>query len=245
MKLISPTLMLVFLGMFASAVAMYLYLIQLNKIDINYVSVSGDLSPSQHQEVLAKLASQALYDVPVKDIKNQLERKLWVSKVSIERQWPDEILIRVVPEIAIALWNDDALINDKGTIFKSDYVKKSSLAQLYGPEGTEKEVMQKYQELNAVLLKTGRSIDLIQLDSRGAWMFKNDLGMIVLLGKDQLMERMRRLGSILDHLVLSNQLETIERIDTRYSNGAAISWKHKVSGLELAESFKRKREQKL
>ncbi|MBL4680537.1 MAG: cell division protein FtsQ/DivIB [Pseudomonadales bacterium] len=245
MKVVSPPLFFAVLIMCICIIAWYFYAEQLNKIDINYVSVNGELSPSQHQEILARLASQALNDVSLSEIKSQLERKLWVSSVSIERDWPDKIHVNVVPEIAIALWNDDALINDKGTIFKSDYVQKSLLAVLYGPRGSEKEVMQKYQQLNATLLKTGRSIDMIRLDSRGAWMFKNDLGITVLLGKDQLMERMQRLGAILEHLALNNQFSGIERIDTRYSNGVAIRWKQVLNNLELAESFKWKREQKL
>jgi len=245
MKILAPQLLVAIFVICAASFGLYFYSLKLNRIDINYVSVKGDLSPSQHQEILARLASQTLQAIPVSEIKEQLERKLWVSTISIERHWPDEIHVNVVPEIAIALWNDDALINDKGTIFKSDYLQKSALAQLYGPEGAEKEVMQKYQQLNAALLKTGRSIDLIRLDNRGAWMFKNDLGIVVLLGRNQLMERMQGLTTIVSYLASSKQLESTQRIDMRYSNGAAISWKQALNRIELAESFTHKREQRL
>ena len=225
--------------------ATYVINFKLQHFDISYVSVEGDLSISQRREIYARLASQPLKGVTISELQNQLEKKLWVSKISVERQWPDSIKVSVVPEVAIALWNDDALINDKGEIFKSDYVQIDQLAQLYGPNGSEKEVMQKFQQLNSVLLKMGRSIDLIRLDTRGSWMFKNDFGVVVLLGKDQLMERMQRLIAIAEHLNKNNQLDEITMIDTRYSNGAAVSWKQSLDSLEIAESFKRQREQKL
>ncbi|MFT7686997.1 MAG: cell division protein FtsQ [Candidatus Azotimanducaceae bacterium] len=223
----------------------YVINFKLQHFDINFVSVSGDLTTNQHREIYARLASQSLKGVTINELQEQLERKLWVAKVSVKRQWPDSIQVNVVPEVAIALWNDDALINDKGEIFKSDYVQIDQLAQLYGPNGSEKEVMQKFQQLNSVLLKMGRSIDLIRLDTRGSWMFKNDFGVVVLLGKDQLMERMQRLIAIAEHLNKNNQLDEITMIDTRYSNGAAVSWKQSLDSLEIAESFKRQREQKL
>ena len=225
--------------------AAYVINFKLQHFDINFVSVSGDLSTNQRREIYARLASQTLKGVTINELRDQLERKLWVSKVSVKRQWPDSIQVGVVPEVAIALWNDDALINDRGEIFKSDYVKFDQLAQLYGPVGSEKEVMQKFQQLNAVLLKMNRSIDLIRLDVRGSWMFKNDIGVVVLLGKDQLMERMQRLIAIAAYLNKNNQLDEIAMIDTRYSNGAAVSWKQNLDSLKLAESFKRQREQRL
>lgn len=225
--------------------AAYVINFKLQHFDITYVSVGGDLSTGQRREIYARLASQPLKGVTISELREQLERKLWVAKVSVERQWPDVIKVNVVPEVAIALWNDDALINDRGKIFKSDYMQIDLLAQLFGPDGKEKEVMQKFQQINSVLLKTGRSIDFIRLDERGSWMFKDDLGIVVLLGKDQLMERMQRLIAIASLIEMNKQLDEISMIDTRYSNGAAVSWKQTLDSLELSESFKRQREQRL
>ena len=62
---------------------------------------------------------------------------------------------------------------------------------------------------------------------------------------NKIMERIQRLIAIANHIEMNNQLDEITMIDTRYSNGAAVSWKQTLDSLELAESFKRQREQRL
>ena len=216
---------------------------QLKSFEVEFISLEGELSAGQREEIYARLATQSLERLSLEEIRLQVERKLWVSHVAVERQWPDSIILKVVPEKAIAEWNENALINEGGKVFQSDYLQKNQLAQLYGPEGSEKKVMQMYQQLNSALLKIDRYINWIRLDERGSWSIKNDLGMMVLLGKDDLMERIQRLIKVSDHLRSNKQIESIAKIDMRYSNGVAVSWKE--NKLELANTFNRQREQKL
>jgi cell division protein FtsQ len=67
----------------------------------------------------------------------------------------------------------------------------------------------------------------------GAWQVKTASGVRIVLGRDQIIEKIRRLvvvwGSGLDI-----QLNNIATIDLRYPNGLAVSWRDQnlvVSGL--------------
>ncbi len=225
-------------------------LIRNNKLEVNYVSVDGNLIQQQRAEIYERLSDLDLSNMTIDELKYGFEEVSWISQVSVERKWPDSLIVNVRPERAIALWNDDAFINPQGQAFTSEYElasvdKDHRLAQLYGPEGSEKEVVLQYQQLNNALFKIGQSIDEIRLNERGAWTFRNNTGVEVLLGKDELMDRIQRLLLVVEHVELMGKLDSVRVIDTRYSNGVSISWKATTDGLEIAKTFNLQREQKL
>ena len=219
-------------------------------LDVNYVSVGGSINEGQRRDVFRRLASMQLINPSIASLKQEIEAISWVSRVAVERKWPDSVFISVVPQKAIALWNDDAFINDAGEVFfssfeLSSYQRGLHLAQLYGPPGSERRVMQQYQQLNNALLKTGSFIEVLTLDERGAWSFTNDAGIEVMLGKEELMERIQRLLIVSANIDLTKRQHQIQKIDTRYSNGVAVSWKQTMDGIDLAKTFKSQRELKL
>ena len=52
--------------------------------------------------------------------------------------------------------------------------------------------------------------------------------MDILLGRDHLVDKMRRFASIHDK-VLKQQIANIARIDLRYANGLAVAWRAPVA----------------
>ena len=212
---------------------------------VEFVSVDGEINPQQRSEVLILLSSLSLSNTNISFLRSRIESVSWIARVSVERHWPNSLVVNVVPEKAIALWNDNAFINDRGEVFLSDYAHGLRLAQLYGPVGSEREVMREYQLISNALLKVGRSIEILKLNDRGAWALTNDLGIEALLGKDELMERMRRLVLVTERIELMGRLDEIQQIDTRYSNGVAVSWSPASEGMDLARTFKSQRELKL
>ena len=212
---------------------------------VKFVSVQGEIDNRQRSKIYELLGEVALAEIDLVDLRARIESVSWIANASVERQWPDSLVVTVIPQHAIALWNDDAYINESGRVFHSDFEQGQRLSQLYGPEGSEERVIQHYQKVNNALLKVGQSIETLRLDDRGAWTLTNDVGIKVLLGKDELMERIQRLVSITGHVGLVGRLEDIQQIDTRYSNGVAVGWKQSREGVELAKAFNLQRVQKL
>jgi cell division protein FtsQ len=209
------------------------------------VAVTGELLDEQRQDVFRQLLAISSQAQSIQQVKAALEQVEWIHRVEVSRHWPDQLTVLVVEETPIAYWNDDAFINSDGKVFVSGYEAGGDLAQLYGPVGTESLVMQQYQQLNTALLKSGQSMDVLTLDDRGAWHFTNAAGVQVLLGKDDIMERVQRYLQVVDNASLMGYMENIRLVDTRYSNGLAVSWKASDAGLDIAKNYKSQRELRL
>ena len=204
--------------------------------DSSYVAVTGNLIPAQRAEVYARLLAAKSNIESIEDIKELLDAVPWVSHVNVMRHWPDRITVTVIPERAIATWNGTSFLDDNGIAFTSNYIEDKDLAHLYGPVGSEDEVMEQYQQLAKALGRAGRSISTLKLDPRGAWEFTTRSGIRVMLGKDDIMDRFQRFLLVLGSKQLAPRTDDIKRIDTRYSNGVAVSWKQVPTGLRVAKT---------
>ncbi len=209
---------------------------------IQYLSIEGPLLEPQRQEIERMLMeSPSLADIGA--VKTRLEQTDWIDEVSVVLKWPNEIVVRVEPETAIAYWNDDAFINSEGRVFESEYLVPGALPQLYGPEGSEQRVMTRYQELNQALLKAGYSIAVLTLNQRGSLEFELRNHTRVLLGNVDLKQRVKRFLKVSEKLAAMKNQREILRVDTRYSNGVAVEFEQE--GLDVAETGKLQREMSL
>jgi cell division protein FtsQ len=89
--------------------------------------------------------------------------------------------------------------------------------------------MQQYQVLSQMLRPLGFSVARLELRERGSWFLTTGAGSAgpgieLLLGRDQLIEKMRRFIVIYDK-TLKEQITNIASIDLRYANGLAVSWR--------------------
>lgn len=215
------------------------------RFDLQYVALSGELSQPQRDEILGTLAERRRDIEDIDDVKVHLDAIDWIHHVEVARQWPDRIVVEVLEEEPIAYWNDDAYINDEGDVFVSRYAQGGDLAQLYGPAASEHEVMAQYQQLNRALARAGQAIDTLSLDERGSWEFTTTRGIRVVLGKDDIMERIQRFLRVVEHVRRDPNMPRIGRIDTRYSNGLAVSWIDSPGSSRLAGTDNSKREPRL
>lgn len=214
-------------------------------LNMNYLVVDGDLSQAQRTEILATLIAEQEQIKGLSDIKRVLEAKGWIEKADVVRRWPDSIEINVTEERAIAYWNDDAFVNDRGKVFTSAYLVPGDLAHLYGPRSSEREVMQQYHELTRAVSQSGQSIEVLVFDERGTWEFTTERGIKVLVGKDNIMERIQRFLLVIESSEVSQRIDSIKQIDTRYSNGVAVGWKEAEAGLSIAITNNSQRELRL
>ncbi|MFT7306675.1 MAG: cell division protein FtsQ [Candidatus Azotimanducaceae bacterium] len=212
--------------------------------EVKRLSVTGELSVSQRNTVFNIIGNQQLLDTPIADLQQKLEMESWIQSATVERSWPDTVVVTVAPEHPIALWNDDAYLNDEGQVFRSPFVNRARLPQLYGPIGKEFIVTTQFQQLNNTLFKVGQYIEMLTLGPRDNWSFQSDVGIEVLLGKSALMERVQRLLTVTEYIEQSGKLDQIEQIDTRYGNGVAVAWKEQ-SGTNLSTNYNSQRDAKL
>lgn len=214
--------------MLVSAMALTALMAYIAKVNpswpLNEVAVDGEITTEQRAAVFNFLRDKQLFDLPMAEIQDRVEQEGWISSAALARRWPDTLVVTITTEKPVALWNDDAFLNDKGEVFKSPFPNQSRLPQLYGPEDEQELVMAQYLQLNNMLFKGGQQIEQLKLDDRGNWRFQSNLNIDVLLGKTALMERVQRLLHITDYIDDKGKLGQIKQIDTRYVNGVAVAW---------------------
>jgi cell division protein FtsQ len=204
---------------------------QLDK-PLTKVMVGGDFNYMQQQE-LAELVNAEIdggfLSVDLNRLQQVLNDHPWVDQVSIRRQWPSTLNVEVIEEVPIARWGEAGFLNRLGVELNiTDNSTLLSLPVLRAEYGTSGEMMQHYQLLAELLLPTGLKLIEMQRDHMGAWRVQTNEGMELVLGREQIGEKIKRLALVWES-GLNQQLKEIKTIDLRYPNGLAVAWKHGLS----------------
>jgi cell division protein FtsQ len=196
------------------------------------VQIDGVLHFVSEEDVKTTVGADVatnLLTVDLLSIKTKLEALPWIRKAEVHRQWPNALRIEVEEEVAIARWGASQLLNQLGQVFKPENTfEQQDLPLLAGPAGSEQLVMQQYHEFNQVLRPLGVRIRDLTLKANGGYELVLTNSVVVRLGKEALLERLRRLVVFLESEA-GQDLDNVEAIDLRYRNGLALSHKQSVS----------------
>ncbi|MGH8486275.1 MAG: cell division protein FtsQ/DivIB, partial [Pseudomonas sp.] len=204
---------------------------------ITKISVQGDLSYISQQAVQQRIApfvAASFFTVDLASMRAELEQMPWIAHAEVRRVWPDEVVIRLEEQLPVARWGEEALLNNQGQAFTPrELANYEHLPQLFGPQRAQQQVMQQYQVLSQMLRPMGFSIARLELRERGSWFLTTGAGSAgagieLLLGRDHLVEKMRRFIAIYDK-TLKEQITNIARIDLRYANGLAVGWREPIA----------------
>ena len=166
-------------------------------------------------------------------VRQVFESVPWVSKATVRREWPNQLIVQVEEHEALGTWGEDGrLLSVKGDSFTANLAEADEdheLPAFDGPAGSEKEVLARFAELRGLFAPIRLVPTSLSLSKRYAWTVRLDNGMSVELGrerdqgKDSMKARVQRLVSIYPQLVARLQEGHIDTIDMRYPNGLALS----------------------
>ncbi len=229
-KLFWPVLLVVLgVGTYEGAI----YLMPYADRPITKINVQGDLSYISQQAVQQRIApyvASTFFTIDLASMRTELEQMPWIAHAEVRRVWPDQVVIRLEEQLPVARWGDSALLNNQGEAFAPrELANYEHLPQLFGPQRAQQQVMQQYQVLSQMLRPMGFSIARLELRERGSWFLTTGAGSAgpgieLLLGRDHLVEKMRRFIAIYDK-TLKDQITNIASIDLRYANGLAVAWR--------------------
>lgn len=195
---------------------------------VSLISVQGELQYIDRdamQQVIQPYLDSRFLTLDLQALQSSLAEMPWVAAVSVQRIWPDQLVIRIDEHLPVARWGDAALLNNVGVTFTpGDISEFAELPRLDGPQRNKRKVMQQYQELNRMLRSHGHSIAALELRERGSWFLTTQDGISMLFGRDQLVDKLQRFLTIDQHL-LAERREYIAQVDLRYSNGMAVTWR--------------------
>lgn len=161
-------------------------------------------------------------------IQQQIERLPWIQQVSVRKQWPDELKIHLVEYVPVARWNDLHLVDATGKSFSvpANHLGKEKMVMLYGPEGSESEVLAGYHQMDAMLAAGKFKLKAASMTARRSWQLVLDDDTRLELGRNEDMKRLKRFIQLWPTLQQQAQAENkrIGYVDLRYDSGAAVGW---------------------
>jgi cell division protein FtsQ len=195
---------------------------------IEYVVIEGELqrvTESDIQAAVFNFISRSMVAVDLDQIKLALESNAWIKSASLQRKWPNTLIVNVTEELPIARWGANQLLNQDGNVFSPTVLDSQfNLARLSGPAGSEKQVMEQYQVFNQLLYPQNIRIASLSLNSRGAWSMTLTNNISLSVGSISPVQRVRRFARVYDS-VFAERINEIERFDLRYEDGIAVAYK--------------------
>ena len=193
---------------------------------IKSVVVEGDfnfISKQRATELIGNEIDGDFLQLDLMQLKNALLSDPWVEKVTLNRRWPDTLVVKISEQKPIARWGD-GFLNQRGEIVLIDDASKlSGLPWLQGNEADAPEILQQYQDLSQLLRSRGLEVIALKCDNKKSWRLTIKNHVEIALGRDQVMEKMRRFVTVYDTHLSSVWLD-VKAIDLRYTNGVAVRW---------------------
>ena len=152
----------------------------------------------------------------------------WVRRAAVRREWPNTLVVALEEHAPLGTWGEDGrLLSVKGDVFTANLAEAEedgALPEFVGPDGSEKDVLARFKDLNDWFASVNLKPDSVRLSGRYAWTVKLNNGLTVELGREQnsatLRERVERLTAIYPQL--AEHWNGIESVDMRYPNGLAL-----------------------
>ena len=194
---------------------------------IEKVTVTGDLKYSQAaplEQEFASLLGQSLLDVGIEDVLSLALSSPWVETAQVRKVWPNTLTIRVEEHTPLAYWQDRQLISTKAVVFMPHSLPDLPLPHLFGPEESSDIVLEQFGLISQVLSASSLRIASLTLEARGAWNVVFHNGIVVKLGREEILERLQRFIAVYKS-DLSGRIEGITSVDARYPHGVAVGWK--------------------
>lgn len=204
------------------------YLGRPETLPVRQVTVEGSL---QHlsRDVVRQAVSAHLpagfFTLDLAAVRRDLEGLSWIRTASVERAWPDGVVVRVDEQVPVARWGGETVLNQYGERFHPEPgTLPPGLPALKGPEGRERALMERLLAVQARLADVDLEVAGLTEDARRSWTIHLTDGSRVLMGRGMDPGRLDRLVRMYPRLA-DHREAPIRRIDMRYANGIAVAWR--------------------
>jgi cell division protein FtsQ len=232
---------LVFVLAFFSALFVFLYdnLLRSPYIQLERVVVFG-VDETMKNELLEMGEldfEKSLFAINLDEVKERLEKHPWAKSVTVEKQFPHTLAVRVEREEPWAIVASDKLryMNRSGRIFKEvedgepfDFPIVTGVPMT--GENVGKPIETAVHVLGVLEAEKGDwSMEhLSELHVRGdgsVYLYYSSLPFGIKLRADELANRMEDLKKVVEHLNRSGRIRTAKGINLEYADGAVVSFK--------------------
>ena len=200
---------------------------------IRMVEIQGELIHLSKDTILTVLRSESressedrqtisFMTTDLNDIEAELEALPWVYRAKVRRIWPDKLIIAIDEQKAIAIWNEDKLVNQYGQTFQPQKIEINNIPKVSGPEDELVTLLQVFAELQQQFEAGQLQLSEMHLNERRSWELKLRNGIVLDVGRKALNERVAKFINIYPVLI-SDDSALIGRVDLRYDTGMAVT----------------------
>jgi cell division protein FtsQ len=200
-----------------------------NTFPIHRVKIEGTYShvnATALRQTILPFIQKGFLKIDVADLQDRLQQLPWIYSATIQRVWPDSLIITLTEQKALARYNDNALLNQYGELFNVDPNHlPQDLPIFIAPMGQQILVWQTYQKLSTLLTPLSLKITILGLDARQSWRLQLSNGIVLFLGKTDPEQRLQRFVAAYPQVV-GNRAEQINYVDLRYAHGISVRTKN-------------------
>lgn len=179
----------------------------------------------QLRRTLLPYAQQGFFAIDLEAAQRAVAQLPWVETAEVRKRWPDVLEVRVVEHRPLARWGQDRLLSEHGRLFPARGVSvPKGLPLFVAPDVRTGDVVELYNESQALFATVGIEVREVALDARGSWTLGLGNGARVIVGRSEARARLERFVRLLPQLMTQNT-QQLARADLRYTNGFALSWK--------------------
>ncbi|MHB1544179.1 MAG: cell division protein FtsQ/DivIB [Gammaproteobacteria bacterium] len=187
-----------------------------------------EVKASQVEALIRPDWSRGWLGFPLRRVRRRLERMPWVARASLERIFPDTLVVTVFEQHPIARLRRRGLVNRAGVLFYRGALptRFTRLPEIRGPLGSLHALVRTDLAFGRVLKAGGFAIQTLTEDRRGGYRVRLSSGVSLRLGQGRPRAR-RRLMRFLNVVrpALGKKLNAAAYVDLRYVRGFAVGWR--------------------
>lgn len=202
---------------------------RLSSKPIREVKLEGEfkyIGKSFASDWVANLIDGSFIELDIATLKEKIEQHPWIDAVTITRQWPDKLIVRINEQQPIAQWGEKSFLNMKGDIIKVEKTTNiKALPKLGGADVFAKQIMQQYLMMNKIIMQSDLKLKAVDMDATKAWQITLNDDIQVKLGREKVLQNLQTLVKV-SQSTIKDEFNKIQSIDMRYPSGFAVAWKH-------------------
>jgi cell division protein FtsQ len=199
---------------------------------IEHVLIKGEFHNEQAQAIEQALQPHLVGDLFTVDLSAAHAALIdlpWVADARLQRVWPNKVNVSLQEQVPVARWNTDRLVNSRGEVFSKAYgVNLDELPVFAGPEYKADVVLEQYEQLQQVLMRSELHIIQLSVDERNSWSMTTNNNVVMRLGRRDIESRLERFLAVMKSDQKTDWSQ-IASVDLRHSNGFAVCWQSKRS----------------
>lgn len=209
-----------------------------------------EVDMQQVAEVINNKLNGNFFTADLAHWQQQLEAVPWVRSANVRRYVPWQLQVTLEEHVALAVWDKTTLVNQQGELFQAQITDKdvpgkntpdkntpdknainkntliknisTTLPTFMGPPESSAEVTKMYFEFTRLLAPVNQTITQISLSPRRAWQVRLHNGMLLDLGREQVLPRFTRFVAAYPHSLAAARA-AVNYVDLRYRNGFAVN----------------------